>query len=57
MFSIENQLIQLWIGSFILMVAIGVVVSIWAAWRTITRQRSQLLSVNTELDSRVNELS
>ena len=57
MFSIENQLIQLWIDSFVLMVAIGVVVSVWAARRTITRQRSQLLSVNAELDARVTELS
>lgn len=57
MFSIENQLIQLWIGSFTLMVTIAVVISVWAAWRTITRQRSQLLSVNTELDARVTDLS
>ena len=29
----------------------------WAAWRTISRQRSQLLAVNTELDLRITGLS
>ena len=39
------------------MVILGVIISVWAAWRTISRQRSQLLAVNTELDLRVTDLS
>ena len=57
MFSLDNVLIQLWISSFAAMLLVGVAVSVWAAWRTITRQRSQLQTVNAELDLRVTELS
>ena len=57
MFSIDNLLIQIWIGSFVTMVVIGVIISVWGAWRTITRQRSQLQTINAELDMRVTELS
>ena len=57
MFAIDNSLIQIWVGSFVTMVVIGVIISVWGAWRTITRQRSQLQSVNAELDMRVTELS
>jgi signal transduction histidine kinase len=39
------------------MVILGVIISVWAAWRTISRQRSQLLAVNTELDLRITDLS
>ena len=54
---IDNLLIQIWIGSLVAMVILGVIISVWAAWRTISRQRSQLLAVNTELDLRVTDLS
>lgn len=54
---IDNLLVQIWIGSLVAMVILGVIISVWAAWRTISRQRSQLLSVNTELDLRVTDLS
>jgi signal transduction histidine kinase len=54
---IDNLLVQLWIASLMAMVVIGVIISVWAAWRTISRQRSQLLAVNTELDLRVTDLS
>ena len=53
---IDNLLVQIWIGSLVAMVILGVIISVWAAWRTISRQRSQLLAVNTELDLRVNGL-
>ena len=54
---IDNLLVQIWIGSLVAMVILGVIISVWAAWRTISRQRSQLLVVNTELDLRVTDLS
>ena len=54
---IDNILVQLWIASLAAMVVIGVIISVWAAWRTISRQLSQLLAVNTELDLRVTDLS
>ncbi len=54
---IDNLLVQIWIGSLVAMVILGVIISVWAAWRTISRQRSQLLAVNTELDLRVTDLS
>ena len=54
---IDNLLVQIWIGSLVVMVILGVIISVWAAWRTISRQRSQLLAVNTELDLRVTDLS
>ena len=54
---IDNLLVQLWLGSLLAMVVLGVIISVWAAWRTISRQRSQLLAVNTELDLRVTDLS
>jgi len=54
---IDNLLVQIWIGSLVAMVILGVIISVWAAWRTISRQRSQLLAVNTELDLRVTYLS
>jgi signal transduction histidine kinase len=54
---IDNLLVQFWIASLMAMVVIGVIISVWAAWRTISRQRSQLLAVNTELDLRVTDLS
>ena len=54
---IDNLLVQLWIASLMAMVVIGVIISVWAAWRTISKQRSQLLAVNTELDLRVTDLS
>ena len=51
---IDNLLVQIWIGSLVAMVILGVIISVWAAWRTIS---SQLLAVNTELDLRVTDLS
>ena len=54
---IDNLLVQLWIASLMAMVVIGVIISVWSAWRTISRQRSQLLEVNTELVLRVTDLS
>ena len=54
---IDNLLVQIWIGSLVAMVILGVIISVWAAWRTISRQRSQLLAVNTELDLRITDLS
>jgi len=54
---IDNLLVQIWIGSLVAMVILGVIISVWAAWRTISRQRSQLLAVNTELDLRITGLS
>ncbi len=54
---IDNLLVQIWIDSLVAMVILGVIISVWAAWRTISRQRSQLLAVNTELDLRVTDLS
>ena len=57
MFAIDNWLIQIWLGSLVAMVIIGVIISVWAAWRTISRQRTQLQLVNSELDLRVTELS
>ena len=51
---IDNLLVQIWIGSLAAMVILGVIISVWAAWRTIS---SQLLAVNTELDLRVTDLS
>ena len=54
---IDNLLVQIWTGSLVAMVILGVIISVWAAWRTISRQRSQLLAVNTELDLRVTDLS
>ena len=51
---IDNLLVQIWIGSLVAMVTLGVIISVWAAWRTIS---SQLLAVNTELDLRVTDLS
>ena len=54
---IDNLLVQIWIGSLVVMVILGVIISVWAAWRTISRQRSQLLAVNTELDLRITGLS
>lgn len=54
---IENVLVQIWLGSLLAMVVIGVIISVWAAWRTISRQRIQLLAVNMELDLRVTDLS
>ena len=54
---IDNLLVQLWLGSLVAMVVLGVIISVWAAWRTISRQRIQLLAVNTELDLRVTDLS
>ena len=57
MASIDNLLVQLWIASLMAMVVIGVIISVWSAWRIISRQRSQLLAVNTELDLRVTDLS
>ncbi len=54
---IDNLLVQIWIGSLVVMVILGVIISVWAAWRTISRQRSQLLAVNTELDLRITDLS
>ena len=54
---IDNLLVQLWIASLMAMVVNGVIISVWSAWRTISRQRSQLLAVNTELDLRVTDLS
>jgi len=54
---IDNLLVQIWIDSLVAMVILGVIISVWAAWRTISRQRSQLLSVNTELDLRITDLS
>ncbi len=50
---IDNLLVQIWIGSLVAMVILGVIISVWAAWRTIS---SQLLAVNTELDLRVTDL-
>ena len=54
---IDNLLVQIWIDSLVAMVILGVIISVWAAWRTISRQRSQLLAVNTELDLRITDLS
>ena len=54
---IDNLLVQIWIDSLMAMVILGVIISVWAAWRTISRQRSQLLAVNTELDLRITGLS
>ena len=54
---IDNLLVQIWIDSLMAMVILGVIISVWAAWRTISRQRSQLLAVNTELDLRITDLS
>ena len=54
---IDNLLVQIWIGSLVAMVVLGVIISVWAAWRTISRQRSQLQAVNIELDLRVTDLS
>ena len=54
---IDNLLVQIWIDSLVAMVILGVIISVWAAWRTISRQRSQLLAVNTELDLRITGLS
>ena len=51
---IDNLLVQIWIGSLVAMVILGVIIAGWAAWRTIS---SQLLAVNTELDLRVTDLS
>ena len=51
---IDNLLVQIWIGSLVAMVILGVIISVWAVWRTIS---SQLLAVNTELDLRVTDLS
>ena len=51
---IDNLLVQIWIGSLVAMVILGVIISVWAAWWTIS---SQLLAVNTELDLRVTDLS
>ena len=51
---IDNLLVQIWIGSLVAMVILGVIISVWAAWRTIS---SQLLAVNTKLDLRVTDLS
>ena len=51
---IDNLLVQIWIGSLVAMVILGVIISVWAAWRTIS---SQLPAVNTELDLRVTDLS
>ena len=53
---IDNLLVQIWIDSLVAMVILGVIISVWAAWRTISRQRSQLLAVNTELDLRRTDL-
>ncbi|MEE3141959.1 MAG: hypothetical protein VX307_05135 [Chloroflexota bacterium] len=44
---IDNLLVQLMIASLMAMVVIGVIISVWSAWRTISRHRSQLLAVNT----------
>ena len=57
MVIIDNLLVQIWIDSLVAMVFLGVIISVWAAWRTISRQRSQLLAVNTELDLRITDLS
>ena len=53
---IDNLLVQLLIVSLMAMVVMGVIISVWSTWRTISRQRSQLLAVNTELDLRVTDL-
>lgn len=57
MIAIDNWLIQIWLGSLVAMVVTGVIISVWAAWRTISRQRTQLQVVNSELDVRITELS
>jgi hypothetical protein len=37
---IDNLLVQIWIDSLVAMVILVVIISVWAAWRTISRQRS-----------------